>query len=96
MIRVVSGPGEVETRRTSHPGEVEIRRCSSSVVGWETTGAGAWRMHDAGHLIWVCHAHFAFEPVGVTEEDAEHRSEVGDEVISCTSCLQPLPDGFRW
>ena len=48
-------------------------------------------MHS-GHRVGVLNAHLTLEAVRVSEEDAEDRTEIGDEVIAGALGNQPVPD----
>src|SRR5580698_8551498 len=49
------------------------------------------RMELAGE-VGVLDATLAFEPVGVAEEEAEHRPEIGDEVVRRAAGDEPVAD----
>ena len=55
-------------------------------------GAGAGRVATPGNGVGVRHAHLALEAVGVAEEEAEDRAEVGDELVGRAPGDEPVAD----
>src|SRR5580704_1193017 len=66
-----------------------------SGLRWVPCGTGTRRVADAGTSVRVGDAHFAFEAVGVPEEERQDGTEVGHEVVSRTPRPQPAPDGLE-
>src|SRR5215469_11995212 len=57
-----------------------------------TGGGSARRIVHTGHGVGVLNADLTLQAVGVSEEDAEVGTEIGDEVIAGASGDQPFPD----
>ena len=70
---------------------------ASGDVGPTNTARGAcpgWIVYS-GHQVGVLDADLALESVGIPEEQAEHRPEVGDEVVGRTAGHEPVTDGLE-
>ena len=52
-------------------------------------------MEDTRDSVGILDTHFALEPVGVPEEEAQHRAEVGDEVVGRPPLHEAFADGLE-
>ena len=93
-----SRPRLEATRANTAPSRRTARRVRTTQrrVAWrsghEARARRPGRVERAGDPVRVHHAHLALEPVGITEEHAQHLAEVGDELVGRAPGDQPAPD----